>query len=124
VTCASAAGTTRAYHARLFSSGWEGTGRVEACEPPAAIAGAHQGRRGARRERHRGYADRRGRPDHRGLGGTGDASRPISPLAGPGCNSMSKISLTTSPGESGATMPKARWNELHPAYQDLAANLS
>ena len=25
------------YHARLFSSGWEGTGRVEACEPPQRL---------------------------------------------------------------------------------------
>ena len=22
------------YHARLFASGWEGTGRIEVCEPP------------------------------------------------------------------------------------------
>ena len=25
------------YHARLFASGWEGTGRVEACEPPSRL---------------------------------------------------------------------------------------
>src|SRR5215211_2098447 len=25
------------YRARLFSSGWEGTGRVEACEPPQRL---------------------------------------------------------------------------------------
>ena len=25
------------YHARVFASGWEGTGRVEACEPPRRL---------------------------------------------------------------------------------------
>jgi uncharacterized protein YndB with AHSA1/START domain len=25
------------YHARLFASGWEGTGRIEACEPPRRL---------------------------------------------------------------------------------------
>ena len=32
------------YRARLFSSGWEGRGRVAACEPAAPAARAHQGR--------------------------------------------------------------------------------
>src|SRR5262245_14796233 len=31
------------YSARLFASGWEGTGRVEACEPPGRLLVASRG---------------------------------------------------------------------------------
>src|SRR5208282_6592018 len=57
------------YRFRFFASGSEGTGRVEACEPPRRLLLAHgTGRAG--REGHRGHADRRRRPDHPGRRGT------------------------------------------------------
>jgi hypothetical protein len=45
-----------------------------------------------------------------------------SPPTGPGSRSMSKISLPTSPGDERCDAD-ARWAELQPAYQDLAASV-
>jgi hypothetical protein len=61
------------YRARLFASGWEGSGRIEVGEPPAAPGrdGRGAGRAGGR---HRGHADRRWRPDDPGPRGAGHAA--------------------------------------------------
>jgi len=46
------------YRFRFSASGSEGTGRVEACEPPAAATAADHGTGPAGRGCHRGHADR------------------------------------------------------------------
>jgi hypothetical protein len=93
------------YRARLFASGWEGTGRVEACEPPQRLLVRIMD------------ADE---PDEQDievmLAADGDQTMVVweergmpltcSPLTGPGCRSTSKISPTTSPGEIAVTTPR------------------
>ena len=40
------------FRAHFFASGWEGTGRVEACEPPHRLPGCDQARERVRRASH------------------------------------------------------------------------
>ena len=94
------------YRARLFSSGWEGTGRVEVCEPPQRLLVRHQGCRRAGRGRYRGCADAPTPTRPSWSGRNGACPWTCSPLTAPGCRFMSKISPTTSPGVSGATTPR------------------
>jgi Activator of Hsp90 ATPase homolog 1-like protein len=93
------------YRARLFASGWEGTGRVEVCEPPQQLLVRIKD------------ADE---PDENVIEVTltadGDQTTvvweergmPVDLLSayGPECSSMSKISPTTSPGASAAATPR------------------
>ena len=90
------------YRAHLFASGWEGTGRVEACEPPQRLLVRIED------------ADEPEEHDIEVML-TADGDQTIVvweergcpwtsfPLTGPGCSSMLKISPTTSPGVSAAT---------------------
>ena len=89
------------YRAHLFASGWEGTGRVEACEPPQRLLVRIKD------------ADE---PDENEIEAflTADGDQTIvvweergmplasSPPTGPGCSSMLRISRTTSPVGSAA----------------------
>ena len=83
------------YRARLFSSGWEGTGRVEACEPPQRLLVRIKDAD----EPDEGVTSRScspptaTRPPWSGRNGACPWS--CSLLMGPGCRSMSRISLTT-----------------------------
>ena len=93
------------YRVHLFASGWEGSGRVEACEPSQRLLVRIKD------------ADE---PDEHDieLTLTADDDQTIviweergmpwtsSPLTGPGCSSMLKISPTTSAGVSAATTPR------------------
>ena len=72
------------YRAHLFASGWEGTGRVDACEPPKRLLVRIKDADEPDEKRNRGRADRRRRPDHRGLGGTRHALEPALRLRGRG----------------------------------------
>ena len=88
------------YRARLFASGWEGTGRVEACEPPQRLLVRIKD------------ADEPENEIEVMLTADGDQTivdweeRELPwvcfPRTGPGCSSMLRISLTTSPGVSAA----------------------
>jgi uncharacterized protein YndB with AHSA1/START domain len=90
------------YRARLFSSGWEGTGRIEACEPPRRLLLV---------TKHAGEAEEQ--VIEISLTVDGDQSIvaweergcpwTCSRRTEPGCRSTSKISPTTSQGESAAT---------------------
>ena len=46
------------FRARFFASGWEGTGRVEVCEPPRRLLLLTKAAGPAGRASHRGHADR------------------------------------------------------------------
>jgi len=111
------------YRARLFSSGWEGTGRVEACEPPQRLLVRIKD------------ADE---PDENEIEVTltADGNRtivvweergmPLDLLSAYGAGVQLHVEDLADhlAGRQRRDDAKARWDELHPAYQDLAANLS
>ena len=112
------------YHARLFSSGWEGTGRVEACEP---------GQRLLVRIKDSDEPDD-GRDLEVLLTADGDQTAvvweqrgmPLELLSAYGAGVQIHVEDLADhlAGRERRDDAKARWGELHPAYQGLAANLS
>ena len=111
------------YRARIFSSGWEGTGRVEACEPPQRL------------EVRIKDADE---PDENVIEAmlTAEADQtivvweergmPLDLLSAYGAGVQIHVEDLADhlAGRERRDDAKARWDELHPAYQDLAADLS
>ena len=111
------------YRAHLFASGWEGTGRVEACEPPQRLLVRIKD------------ADE---PDEQNieimLTADGDQTivvweergMPLEQLSAYGAGVQLHVEDLADhlAGRERRDDVKARWDELHPAYQDLAANLS
>jgi uncharacterized protein YndB with AHSA1/START domain len=111
------------YRARLFASGWEGTGRVEACEPPRRLLLV---------VKHSNEADEQ--VIEVSLTGDGDQTTvvweergmPLDLLSAYGAGVQIHVEdladhLAARERRDDA---KARWDELHPAYQGLATNLS
>ena len=104
------------YRARLFSSGWEGTGRVEACEPPQRLQVRIKD------------ADE---PDENVIEAvlTADADQtivvweergmPLDQLSAYGAG----VQIHVEDLADHLADAKARWDEAHPAYQYLAADL-
>jgi uncharacterized protein YndB with AHSA1/START domain len=112
------------YHARLFSSGWEGIGRVEACEAPRRLLVT---------TRHLKHLDD---PDEGVIEVTlavdGDQTilvweergMPPNLLAAYGAGIQVHVEdLAAHLAGQERCDADARWAELQPAYQDLAANL-
>jgi uncharacterized protein YndB with AHSA1/START domain len=111
------------YRARLFSSRWEGTGRVEACEPP---------------QRLRVRIKDADEPDENVIEATLTADgeqtivvweergMPVDLLSAYGAGVQIHVEDLADhlAGRERRDDAKARWDELHPAYQDLAADLS
>jgi uncharacterized protein YndB with AHSA1/START domain len=111
------------YRALLFASGWEGTGRVEACEPPQRLLVRIKD------------ADE---PDENVievvLTADGDQTivvweergMPLNLLSAYGAGVQIHVEDLTDhlAGRERRDEAKARWDELHPAYQGLATNLS
>ena len=111
------------YRARLFSSGWEGTGRVEACEPPQRLLVRTKD------------ADEPDEHDIEAvLTADGDQTIAVWEERGMPLNLLSAYGAGVQlhvedladhlAGREGRDDVKARWGELHPAYQVLATNLS
>ncbi len=110
------------YRARLFSSGWEGTGRVEACEPPQRLQVRTKD------------ADE---PDENVIEAmlTADADQtivvweergmPLDLLSAYGAGVQIHVEDLADhlAGRERRDDAKRRWDELHPAYEDLAASL-
>jgi uncharacterized protein YndB with AHSA1/START domain len=109
------------FRARFFASGWEGTGRVEACEPPRRLLL---------------LTTQPGQPDEHFIEATltADGSQtilvweergiPLDQLAAYGSGIQVHVEdLAAYLGGRGRCDADARWNELLPAYQDLAANI-
>ena len=111
------------YRARLFSSGWEGTGHVEACEPPRRLLLVIK---------HAGEADEQ--VVEISLTADGDQTivvweergMPLDLLSAYGAGVQIHVEDLGDhlAGRERRDDAKARWDELHPAYQDLAAKLS
>src|ERR1022692_3347771 len=108
------------YRFRFFASGSEGTGRVEACEPPRRLLLAHG----------------LGQPDVQvievTLAADGDQTilvveergMPLDLLAAYGAGIQVHVEdLAAHLARRERCDAGARWNELQPAYQDLAANV-
>jgi uncharacterized protein YndB with AHSA1/START domain len=109
------------YRARLFASGWEGTGRVEACEPPRRLLVLTK--QAKQLDEHAIEVT---------LAADGDQTilviqvqgMPLDKIAfyGVGWQIHAENLAAYLAGREGNT--EARWDELVPPYQDLAANLS
>lgn len=108
------------FSARFFASGWEGTGRVEACEPPRRLLllTMEPG------QRHQHYIEAT-------LTADGDQTilvweergMPLDQLAAYGAGIQVHLEdLAAHLAGRGRCDPKARWAELFPSYQDVAAN--
>ena len=109
------------YRARLFASGWEGTGRVEVCTPPRRLLV---------------WTKQAKQPDEHAievtLAADGDQTilviqvqgMPLDKIAfyGAGWQIHAENLAAYLAGREANT--GARWDELVPPYQDLAANLS
>ncbi len=109
------------FRARFFASGWEGTGRVEACEPPRRLLLLTM---------------QPGQPDEQvievTLAADGDQTilaweergMPLDYLAAYGAGIQVHVEdLAAHLSGRERCDAGARWNELIPAYQDLAANV-
>jgi uncharacterized protein YndB with AHSA1/START domain len=109
------------FRARFFASGWEGTGRVEACEPPRRLLL---------------LTKQPGQPDEQvievTLAADGDQTilvweergMPLDLLAAYGAGIQVHVEdLAAYLAGRERCAAGARWNELLPAYQDLAANV-
>jgi uncharacterized protein YndB with AHSA1/START domain len=111
------------FRARFFASGWEGTGRVEACEPPRRLLLVTK---------------HPGQPDEGVIEATlaadGDQTilvweergMPLELLAAYGAGIQVHVEDLAAhlAGRERRDDAKARWDELMPAYQDLATNVS
>ena len=110
------------YRARLFASGWEGTGRVEACEPPQRLLVREQ------------EADEPGESETEViLTADGDQTTvvweargvPLDLLSAYGAGVQIHVEDLADylAGRDRRDDAKARWDQLHPAYQHLATKL-
>ncbi len=109
------------FRARFFASGWEGTGRVDVCEPPRRLLVVTRGARSAYELVTEVTLVAAGDQtilvfEERGM--------PLEPLADYGAGNQVHVEDLAAylagrePGDA-----EARWSELLPAYQDLAAKL-
>jgi len=108
------------FSARFFASGWEGTGRVEACEPPQRLLVT---------TKHRDQTDEHA--IEATLAADGDQTilvleergMPLDQLAAYGAGIQVHVEdLAAHVAGRERCDADARWNELLPAYQDLAPN--
>lgn len=109
------------YRARLFASGWEGTGRVEACEPPRHLVLLTK----ATDESNEHIIEAT-------LTADGDQTilvwevrgMPLDLISAYGAGVQIHVEDLAAYLAGGERCDaEARWNELHPAYQDLAVEV-
>jgi uncharacterized protein YndB with AHSA1/START domain len=109
------------YRARLFASGWEGTGRVEACEPPRYLLLLTKATEAS--DEHVIEAT---------LTADGDQTilvwevrgMPLDLISAYGAGVQVHVEdLAAHLAGLERCDAEARWNELHPPYQHLAANV-
>ena len=109
------------YRARLFASGWEGTGRVEACEPPnrllVSTIGPGESGRGTIEVTLSADGDQTVLVwEERGM--------PLNLIDAYGAGIQVHVEdLAEHVAGRGRIDAAARWSELRPAYQELAAKV-
>jgi len=107
------------FRARFFASGWEGTGHVEACEPPRRLL--LQTMQPGMPDEHFIEVTLAADGDHTMLAWE-ERGMPLSQLAAYGAGIQVHVEdLAAHLAGRERCDADARWNELHPAYQDLAA---
>jgi uncharacterized protein YndB with AHSA1/START domain len=113
------------FRAHIFASGWEGTGRVEACEPPQRLLVLTRD------------ADEADEPDEHAIEATlaadggqtilvwEERGMPVDLLAAYGVGVQIHVEdLAAHIARRERVDARARWEALIPAYRDLAANVS
>jgi uncharacterized protein YndB with AHSA1/START domain len=109
------------FRARFFASGWEGTGRVEACEAPRHLLVLTKHDRQA--DEHAIEATLTADGGHAILI-LEERGMPVNLLAAYGAGIQVHIEdLAAHIAGRERCDADARWNQLMPAYQDLAANV-
>ena len=108
------------FRARVLASGWEGTGRVDACEPPRRLLVTSKEADAPDEEVIEAALTADGGQtilvlDQRGL--------PLNQLAAYGAGLQVHVEDLAAHIAGRERAPQARWGELLPAYQDLAANI-
>jgi uncharacterized protein YndB with AHSA1/START domain len=113
------------FRARLYASGWEGTGRVEACEPPRRLlltmrdADPQPGQPGETAIEVTLIAD-----DDQTILLLEERGMPVDLLGAYGAGIQVHVEdLAAHLAGRERCDAEARWNELFPAYQDLAADV-
>jgi uncharacterized protein YndB with AHSA1/START domain len=109
------------FRARFFSSGWEGTGRVEVCEPPRHLMVTT--RHDRQDEEHAVEATLTADGDHTVLI-LEERGMPVNLLAAYGAGIQVHIEdLAAHIAGRERCAAVARWEELQPAYEALASKL-
>ncbi len=110
------------YRARLFASGWEGTGRIEACEPPRRLLVSTRGPEAAGE----GFIEVKLTADGDGtVVVLEERGMPMDLIAAYGAGIQVHVEdLGEHIAGRGRVDAEARWKELLPAYQAQAANIS
>jgi len=110
------------FRARFFASGWEGTGRVEVCEPPRHLLVMTKHVRQA--DEHAIEATLTADGDHTILI-LEERGMPVNLLAAYGAGIQVHIEdLAAHIAGRERCDADARWEELHPSYEALASKLS
>jgi uncharacterized protein YndB with AHSA1/START domain len=110
------------FRARFYASGWEGTGRVEACEPPQRLLVLTKYAKASDEQAIEATLSADGDQtilvwEERGM--------PVDLLPAYGAGVQVHVEeLAAYLAGSGRCDAEARFDELFPAYQDLAANVS
>ena len=110
------------FRARFFASGWEGTGRVEVCEPPRHLLVMTKD--DGQAEEHAVEATLTADGDHTILI-LEERGMPVNLLAAYGAGIQVHIEdLAAHIAGRERCDADARWEELHPSYEALASKLS
>ena len=110
------------FRARFFASGWEGTGRVEACEPPRHLLVMTKD--DGQADEHAIEATLTADGDHTILI-LEERGMPVNLLAAYGAGIQVHIEdLAAHIAGRERCDADARWEELHPSYEALASKLS
>jgi uncharacterized protein YndB with AHSA1/START domain len=108
------------YHARVLASGWEGTGRVEACEPPRRLLVMT---REPDQPEEQAVEVTLTADGHQTIVVWEERGMPVAYLAGYGAGIQVHVEdLAAYLAERERCDAEARMAELFPAYEDLAAN--
>ena len=109
------------FRARFFASGWEGTGRVEFCEPPQRLLvrtkDVDEG------DEHSIEATLTVNGDETLLA-VEERGMPVDHLAAYGAGVQIHVEDLAAYLAGRERVHKGRWDELLPAYRDIAANVS
>jgi uncharacterized protein YndB with AHSA1/START domain len=111
-----------AFRARLHATGWEGTGRVEECEPPRRLLVVTKEPDEPNEDSTEVNADRRRKPDRAGRRASRLASRPPLGLRSGTQIHVEDLAAHIAGRERDDT--ETRFDELKPLYKDLATNSS